>query len=251
MTVIDHLFVFVIVVVHPVAGYLSYQKLLRQARAGVVINRSRIFEMTILQQWILFGICLALWSGSNRSWASLGFGLTMDTLFAAGVALTVIATIGLYLQYRLVTTASTEDLERYRESVGSLDLIIPRNGNELGRFYATSVTAGIVEETLWRGFLIWYLGAFMPLWAAAAVSAVGFGVAHAYQGPGNIPKVVLIGGVFAAVFLLTGSLWLAMALHAIVDIVQGRVAYELIRRTGGGSPSADQSNDDSGVTEPA
>jgi membrane protease YdiL (CAAX protease family) len=251
MSVIDHLFVFIVVVLHPVAGYLSYRKLIRQARAGKAINRCRIFEISILQQWTLFGVCLALWSGSKRSWDTLGFGLTMDTFFAAGAALAVATTVVLGLQYRQVATASREDLERYRKSIGSLDLIIPRNGNELGRFYLLSVTAGIVEETLWRGFLIWYLAAFMPVWVAAVVSSVAFGIAHAYQGPANIPKIMLVGGVFAAIYLLTGSLWLAMLMHAVVDIVQGRVAYELIRRTDHGAPPADESDDDPGATEPA
>lgn len=251
MTLIDHLFAFIIVVVHPVAGYISYQRLVRQARAGEIINRSRLYEMSILQQWVLFGICLAFWAGSTRAWDTLGFAFTMDALFLAGAALVAVAIFLLYQQYRQVVTASQEDLVKYRQSVGTLDLIIPRNGNELGRFYALSVTAGIVEETLWRGFLIWYLAAAMPLWAAAVVSSVAFGIAHAYQGPANIPKIVVIGGVFAAVFLLTGSLWLAMVLHAVVDIVQGRVAYELFRRTDDESSSADESNGSPGVTEPA
>ena len=248
MTVLDHVLVFIIVVVHPIAGYISYQRLVRQARAGDVINRSRLYESSILQQWILFGVSLAVWFGANRSWETLGFGFAMDTWFAAGAALTVAAIVVLYLQYRQVVTASQEDLDRYRDSVGSLDLIIPRNGNELGRFNALSVTAGIVEETLWRGFLIWYLAAWMPVWAAAVTSSLAFGFAHAYQGPGNIPKIVLIGGVFAAIYLATGSLWLAIVLHAVVDIVQGRVAYELFRRTGDGTPPVDESNGNPGVT---
>ena len=251
MTLVDHLFIFIIVAVHPVAGYVSYQKLVRQARAGEVIDRSRLYEMSILQQWTLFGICLALWAGSGRSWETLGFTFELAPYFAAGAALAVAATVALYLQYRQVTTASREDLDRYRESVGTLDLIIPRNGNELGRFNALSVTAGIVEETLWRGFLIWYLMAFMPVWVAAIVSSVAFGIAHAYQGPRNIPKIALVGGVFAAVFLLTGSLWLAMLLHAVMDIVQGRVGYELFRRTDGDPPATTDANDESDLTEPA
>ena len=249
MTAIDHLFVAIIVIVHPVAGYVSYQRLVRQARAGETINRSRLLETSILQQWTLFGICLALWAGSGRAWETLGFGLAMSTTFAAGAALVAAAVVVLFLQYRQVTTASREDLDRYRQGIGTLELIIPRNGNELGRFYALSVTAGIVEETLWRGFLIWYLAAFMPVWVAAVVSSVAFGLAHAYQGPGNIPKIVLVGGVFAAVYLMSGSLWLAMALHAVVDIIQGRVAYELVRRTDDGPPPADVSNGDAEAGE--
>ena len=42
---------------------------------------------------------------------------------------------------------------------------------------------------------------------------------------------ILVTAVFALLFLLTGSLWLPMILHAAVDILQGRAAYEIMRRS--------------------
>ena len=107
--------------------------------------------------------------------------------------------------------------------------MMPLNGSELARFNMLSLTAGIVEETLWRGFLFWYLGHVMPLWTAAIISAVGFGLAHSYQGLANIPRVAMIGAVFSGLYLLTGSLWLPIILHAAVDLLQGRMAYEVLR----------------------
>ena len=35
-----------------------------------------------------------------------------------------------------------------------------------------SVTAGVVEEALWRGFMIWYLAHVMPVWAAGITATV-------------------------------------------------------------------------------
>ena len=68
-----------------------------------------------------------------------------------------------------------------------------QNGNELARFYGLSITAGIVEEVLWRGFLIWYLSQFMPVWGAALISTIGFGLAHAYQGLRQVPQITIVG----------------------------------------------------------
>ena len=68
----------------------------------------------------------------------------------------------------------------------------------------------------------------MPVWAAAVVSSVIFGFGHAYQGIANVPKIALVGGVFAALYLLTGSVWLPMLLHAIFDAVQGRAASRVL-----------------------
>ena len=111
---------------------------------------------------------------------------------------------------------------------------------ELARFYAVSVTAGIVEETLWRGLVIWYFSQFLPLWVAALISLVGFALAHAYQGIENVPKIGLVSALFVALFLLSGSLWLPMVMHAAVDIVQGRLAYNIMRRTSDYKPQKDE-----------
>lgn len=51
--------------------------------------------------------------------------------------------------------------------MGDPDVLLPGNGNELGRFYGVSLSAGIVEEIVRRGFLIWYLTLFMPVWSVA------------------------------------------------------------------------------------
>jgi membrane protease YdiL (CAAX protease family) len=35
----------------------------------------------------------------------------------------------------------------------------------------------------------------------------------------------------AGLYLLTGSIWLPIILHAAIDILQGRMAYEVMRRS--------------------
>ena len=70
----------------------------------------------------------------------------------------------------------------------------------------------------------------VPLWAAALFGVLAFGVAHAYQGLKQIPIVMVLGAAFTGVYLLTGSLWLAMLFHALVDILQGRTGYDAVTR---------------------
>jgi membrane protease YdiL (CAAX protease family) len=134
--------------------------------------------------------------------------------------------------------SSDETRDLLRRQLGKLEIIMPRNDNELGQFYAVSATAGIVEETLWRGYMFWYLGHVMPLWAAAVVTSIAFGVGHIYQGAASVPRVVLLGGVFAGLYLLTGSVWLPMLLHAALDAVQGRAIYRILSSASVGPSSA-------------
>ncbi len=228
MTVFDHLLFVGLAVAYPVASVISFRRLLRRIAAGEVVAPTEIYRSTVLGHWLLFAIAVALWLLSGRPWHALGFGLDLGSGFLIGLALTVGAIVVLVRQYGGLEHASEKTRASLRRQLGDLEFIMPRNEKELRQFYGVSVTAGIVEETLWRGFLFWYLAHAMPLWAAAVASSVLFGIGHAYQGAASLPKVTLVGGVFAALYILTGSIWLPMVLHAVFDAVQGRAVYKLL-----------------------
>lgn len=238
---LDHGLVFIIAIVYPIAGFVGFRRLLHRVAAGESINRSQLYRNTIIGHWTLLLMCMAMWAGAERPWSELGFGLQLGLMFAFGVALTILGIVVLFMQLRQVKNATQEEINGIKKRFGKLSIILPQNGNELARFYGLSITAGIVEEILWRGFLIWYLGQFMPLWIAALVSVIGFGLAHAYQGIAHLPQVTVVGAAFTGLYLLSGSIWLPIILHAAVDILQGRLAYNVIYRslTGSGSSTSD------------
>ena len=231
MLILDHLFVVLVVLVHPVAGYVSFQRLMRRAAAGMTINRLHLYNSTLIGHWALFAVALGIWSASGRPAEKLGAALSLDSGFFVAAALTAAGIILLLRQLRRMLSATPEEFGKLRGQLREVEIILPANSAELERFAWVSLTAGIVEETLWRGYLFWYLLHFMPLWAVALVSTIGFGLAHAYQGPRNVPKVIAVGAVFALLFMLSGSIWLPMLLHAVADLLQGRLAYEVIRRS--------------------
>jgi membrane protease YdiL (CAAX protease family) len=228
MTIIDHLFFFGLAVAYPVASYFSFRRLMRRIAGGELISPTTIYRSTVIGHWTMFGMAIVIWLATDRSWAALGFGWNVDTGFLIGLALTAAAVAVIMRQYGSLATASEKTRESLLRQLGDLKIMMPRNYNELGRFYGVSATAGIVEETLWRGYMFWYLGHVMPLWAAAIVTSVIFGFGHIYQGIANVPKIILVGGVFAGLYLLTGSLWLPMLLHAVFDAVQGKAVYGLL-----------------------
>ena len=238
MTVIDHIFFLALAVAYPIASYISFKRLLRRIAAGQVVGPTQIYQSTLISHWTMFGMAIAIWLATDRSWAVLGFGWNVDTGFLLGLALTAAAIVVMMRQYGGLDNASEKTRESLRRQIGDLEFMMPRNNTELGRFYAVSATAGIVEETLWRGYMFWYLGHIMPLWAAAIVTSVIFGFGHIYQGVANVPKIILVGGVFAGLYLLTGSLWLPMLLHAVFDAVQGRAVCRLLSRASATPSSA-------------
>jgi membrane protease YdiL (CAAX protease family) len=102
-----------------------------------------------------------------------------------------------------------------------LDFFLPLTREERLWFAVVSVTAGVCEEVLYRGFLIRYFSDgpwHLRLALALVVSCIAFGLAHGYQGLSGIISTGFIGAVMAIIFFITGSLWLPMAMHALLDL---------------------------------
>ena len=122
----------------------------------------------------------------------------------------------------------------YRRRVGLretplLAQLLPRTGKEKGLFVLLSLSAGFGEEVAYRGFLIPALTlVFGSVWAGALLSSAVFGLLHAYQGWLGMVRTALLGLTFATAFILTDSLWPAMAAHAILDILAGLVLGDVL-----------------------
>lgn len=239
MTALDHLFVLLFAIAYPIAGVIGFRRLLARIDAGMPVDRMHLYRNTIFSHWVLLILCVLTWAWAERDWQLLGLGITTDASFLLAAVLTLAGIVLLIMQLTQVTRADQETIDRFGGRFGRIALLVPQNAAELTRFYGVSLTAGIVEELLWRGYLMWYLLQFMPLWAAAVVSAVGFGLAHGYQGLDQVPRVTLVGAVFVVLYMLTGSIWLSVVLHTAVDVLQGRLAYEIAsRRSIGDQPAS-------------
>lgn len=105
--------------------------------------------------------------------------------------------------------------------------LLPNTGAERAVFVLLSLSAGVCEEVLYRGFLIRLLhagGFALPLMAALAISSLIFGLGHAYQGWRGMLGTATGGLFLGLVFLLCGSLIPAVVLHSLMDM---QVAYVL------------------------
>jgi uncharacterized protein len=102
-----------------------------------------------------------------------------------------------------------------------LAFLLPSTTAERRWWWVVCLTAGICEEVVYRGFLLhyWHTMPFhLTLTRTLIVSSVIFGIAHLYQGIAGSVQTMLIGFVLGAIFLLTGSLWLPIVIHAVLDL---------------------------------
>jgi membrane protease YdiL (CAAX protease family) len=110
-------------------------------------------------------------------------------------------------------------------------MILPATVREARVFTGVAITAGICEEVLYRGYLLWYLQSLGLGRGAVVVAIVAFGLAHAYQGIRGIGGTGVTGAVAMGLYLLTGSLVAPIVLHATVDLANGLMMYRASQRT--------------------
>lgn len=234
-TLFDHLFAAVLALLFPIrAAMFGYRRLRRAPAEDVPRVRLWLYKQGIAIQWMLTAGCLALWIGQHRGWAMLGV-VPRLTWGLIGVAVGFAIVVVYILRQRREAIADEETMARLRTQMRHLERMLPRSEEDLKWFDRLSVTAGICEELLYRGYLIWYLNAWLGVIPAALVASVVFGFGHAYQGPRGILLTTLVGVFMSAVYLLTGSLYASMVIHALMDLYSGHTARQAFLR----EPAAD------------
>jgi membrane protease YdiL (CAAX protease family) len=230
MTLLDHILFAVVCLASPLIDWLwLYPRFQRALAAGVAGARQRGYIITMLTSWGLTACVIALWLGFGRPLEYLRLGGGNLPRTAIGLALTAIY-IAFALAQRRVILRQPDAAEIVRRQLGRADALMPHTPRELTLFRMVAITAGICEEVLYRGFVMWYLAIWISLVPAAIVSSILFGLAHTYIGVPHVIRTMIVGGVFAALALGTGSLWPGVILHAAVDLFSGDLGYHVLHR---------------------
>ena len=198
-----------------VVGWILMAKVLAdQLRAAASPNRVRLYLITIVAEWFFFVLVVA---GVRRSGASvlLVIGdrwrsirqLLRDIGIAVGFWIVALILLRI-CSWFLGIDAQGRDMQ----------FILPHGAAEIVLWLALSVSAGICEETVFRGYL---QRQFMALTKKAPVgivlSAAAFGTAHAYQGFRRAILIALFGAMFGILAYWRGSVRPGMIAHAWHD----------------------------------
>jgi membrane protease YdiL (CAAX protease family) len=104
-------------------------------------------------------------------------------------------------------------------AVGDIRALLPRVRGELKYGAGLGLQAGLFEELLFRlamPALLFGIVGNGPL--AFGLACVVFGMLHLYQGAPGILLSTILGLVFAALYVVTGSIAAPIVLHALVDL---------------------------------
>ena len=188
---------------------------------GAQPNRVRSYLLILLIEWLLFALVMAgVWRNPASVLIVLGdhWHSVRQVLRDIGIAFAfwIVAAALLWLFGWLL---------RIHETGAAVAAMLPHGGVELACWIAVSVTAGICEETIFRGYL---QPQFMALTKSAPagilLSAVIFGAAHAYQGFRMTILIGLYGVMFGILAHWRGSVRPGMIAHAWQDSLNGILA---------------------------
>lgn len=186
-----------------------------RVRAGLAPDRAAMYLRTMLIEVVILGIvALGVWRGGSSlhtifgaRWRSVGqvlsdLGLGLALWFVALIVVSILGSLG----------------GHDHGSNQSIGYLLPRSSWEFFLWVCLSAIAGICEEAVFRGYLLWQFSALtrsVPL--GIVFSSAAFGAAHAYQG---LPRAMVIAAsaiLYGVMAEWRGTVRPGMIAHAFQD----------------------------------
>jgi membrane protease YdiL (CAAX protease family) len=220
---LENILAFLLVVVSPLVSYFYEREKLR----NLTSSRQKVgfYRYILLVQWPVAAAALWLAGAVNLFFpqAVNGQGIPALARTLLGILLAAFFIVGLmpFFQSLRGERFRAAYARAYHRSLDEVSKLLPETQQERVWFAAVSITAGVCEEILCRGFMIRYLDGLalhLPLGLAVLLASAIFGINHIYQGKVGMLKTGVAGLAFGGLFLLTGNLVLPILLHIAVDL---------------------------------
>jgi uncharacterized protein len=210
---------FVLGVIVPWRGSYRLRKLLAQPPGGPK-QRISLYASTIAFQWLAAAV--AAWRAQEHGFTFTQLGLVTDnTWYLVAAAFLGGGLLATFQWFNLRRMGSSQHLARAKLQALA-QRILPQSPVERVLFFSLSITAGVCEEFLYRGFaMAAFHRANLPVWAVVMVSSLLFGLAHLYQGRAGLIGTTILGLLFGVARIHLGSLVPVIVWHTTVDVVAG------------------------------
>lgn len=187
------------------------------------------YAWMIARGLVVTALVVGLWKWQARPLEGLGLDMPVGAAGRDGLLLAAVLAVAagaaiVFLEH----LGKPEHRAQMRAQIREMK-ILPRRDAELAWWIGVAILAGVWEELLYRGFLIGFLAPRTGVASAVLLSALVFAVPHVYQGWRGVPRSGLVGLVFGVLYVKSQSLWWLMALHALVDLFGGFVAWRVGR----------------------
>lgn len=218
----------------PIIGYYYFQKFKKSVEVN---NNERIkyYTNTIIGLWIPTIFILLLVNITDLTLKQIGLTIPRINIEILGPWVTYIGLgIGfLYLiivlyyaiGYKFSNKIKQQLLNKKKEEWNKSEVspIFPVTKKEKKLWTYVSLTAGITEEIIYRGFLIFALEYLFPnlsIMIIILISSIIFGLAHTYQGfVMGVLRTTIFGVVFSVLYISLGSIIPLILFHFLLDYI--------------------------------
>ena len=218
------LYAVVIACVFPFADLAKMRKLQRQTSAPA---RLSAYRFVVIFLWLATAIALLLAPLPSLLMVARSpddFGWLYAHPWALGLSMLLVALLLiLFLAPGVQCFRNKAVREQIAPAMQAMRFVMPVSRVERHWWLLLSVSAGVCEELIYRGFLLEFLrgrldgGPQLGLTAAWLLSSIMFGTAHLYQGVAGIIKTTVVGLLLGMLAILTGSLLLPIICHVLID----------------------------------
>lgn len=223
-----------LLVYEPIIGYFDFQKFKRK----VVIDegaRVRYYVNAIIGLWVptLFILLLIMFTDLTIGQIGLSIpnintevlgpwvtyvGLGLGSLYLLFVLYYI---LGYHFSEKIKKQLTDKKKKEWENSIISVVLPVTKKEKKLWSY--VSLTAGITEEIIYRGFLIYALTYLFPqlsIWIVIGVASLIFGLAHTYQGfLVGVIRTSIAGVLFSILFIGLNSILPLILLHFLLDYI--------------------------------
>jgi uncharacterized protein len=220
-------FAIALIAVFPLIDLPALQRL-KQFSSGAA--RLALYRRSILSTWIFTIVAVTLASPNTllivpRQPGDLAWLDDHPIVYAIVAA--IVASLFAWILWPSLQCALSHRIRQkyfqaYRSSI--IRFLLPVSREERFWWILLSVTAGIGEELLYRGFMLQYLRGHLvgspalDLTLAWLLSSFAFGIGHVYQGVRGVTETTIAGLTFGLLAILTGNLALPIVLHSLIDL---------------------------------
>tara|TARA_R110002167_G_scaffold35356_4_gene112953 strand:- start:1936 stop:2664 length:729 start_codon:yes stop_codon:yes gene_type:complete len=211
-------------ILNPIYIYLTYE----QEKQSVVAQPAKLVAMYrswMLYLWLPVLVLMVLLNQTEISLSDIGLQWHWELANLLCVA-ALLVLCGYFLFSLNKLRKNTNDHQELRKQIAYIQWMMPSTPKEARYFIlGLSISAGICEEILFRGYLMLVLGDYFPTYAVVIISSLIFGLPHIYQGAIHILRTAIVGATMALIYLFTDSIIIPIILHAVFDMYGGAMAY--------------------------
>ncbi|NJW53058.1 CPBP family intramembrane glutamic endopeptidase [Salinimicrobium oceani] len=189
---------------------------------GLLDAQSPGFWITAANYSLITGIVVLNKKIIGWQWSDLGLGRIKSWWKTVVVGMAVFTLLLLFSQYIQPHIFDAFGQQHNVSHLSALEGDLPRL---IGTLIFVWITAGLLEELVFRAFLINTLDVLLgsTIWstmAAVIISSLIFGMVHSYQGVTGILVTTCIGLIFGVAYVLGGrKIWPLIFIHGHIDTI--------------------------------